>query len=224
MALHPHEPDPGNLWLARALWDSGAVQFGTFNIGATLASPIYVNGRRIISNPRSLRRVGELLADETRTLTGMLHPQLSPFELVAGVPMGGLHLATAFSLTADLPLIYPNPKARDHEIYEEIEGVYYPGQTVLLVDDLITGGSSVIETAETLRSAGLMVRDAIVLLDRQAGGRAHLQEHGILLHALLTAETLLNYLVSRELITQAQYAHTLTYILHTAGGEQAEGS
>ena len=222
MAIHPNEPDPGNLWLARALWDSGAVQFGNFNIGATLASPIYVNGCRIISNPRSLRRVGELLTEETRTLTGMLHPQLSPFELVAGVPMGGLHLATAFSLTADLPLIYPNPKARNHEMYEEIEGVYYPGQTVLLVDDLITGGSSVIETAETLRSAGLMVRDAVVLLDRQAGGGQRLHEHGIQLHAVLTVESLLNYLVSHELITQAQYAHALTYILRTASDEEAE--
>ena len=106
MSLRAHDPDPGNLWLARALWDSGAVQFGSFNLGATLDSPIYVNPRRLIGNPRTLRRIGELLADETRTLTGMLHPHLSPFELVAGVPLGGLHLATAFSLTSDVPLIY----------------------------------------------------------------------------------------------------------------------
>lgn len=218
MPSRASDPDPGNLWLARSLWDSGAVQFGTFNIGTTIASPIYVNARRLIGNPRTLRRVGELLADETRTLTGMLHPQLSPFELVAGVPLGGLHIATAFSLTADVPLIYPNPKAREHEVYEEIEGAYFPGQTVLLVDDLITGGSSVVETAETLRSAGLMVHDAIVLLDRQGGGQAALEEAGITLHPLLTIETLLNYLVARELITQAQYARALTYISRVTGG------
>ncbi len=218
MSPRAHDPDPGNLWLARSLWDSGAVQFGTFDLGATLASPIYINARRLIGNPRTLRRIGELLADETRTLSGMLHPHLSPFELVAGVPLGGLHLATAFSLTADVPLIYPDPRAREHDLYEEIEGTYFPGQTVLLIDDLITGGTSVVETVETLRSAGLMVHDAIVLIDRQAGGQARLAESGIRLHPLLKIESLLNYLVSRELITQAQYARTLTYVSRATGG------
>ena len=128
MSPRAHDPDPGNLWLARSLWDSGAVQFGTFDLGATLASPIYINARRLIGNPHTLRRIGELLADETRTLSGMLHPHLSPFELVAGVPLGGLHLATAFSLTADVPLIYPDPRAREHDLYEEIEGPTSPAR------------------------------------------------------------------------------------------------
>ena len=220
MPLRATEPDPGNLWLARSLWDAGAIQFGNFNIGTTIASPIYINPRRLISNPSTLRRIGRLLTEETRTLTGMMHPHLSPFELVAGVPMGGLHLATSFSLTADVPLIYPNPKAREHEVYEEIEGAYYPGQTVLLVDDLITGGSSVVETAETLRSAGLMVHDAIVLIDRQAGGRSSLARAGIKLQPLLTIESLLNYLVAGELITQAQYARALTYISRMSDGAE----
>ncbi|MEE9278302.1 MAG: phosphoribosyltransferase family protein [Dehalococcoidia bacterium] len=212
------EPDPSNLWLARILWDSGAVQFGEFSIGATVASPVYVNVRRLISNPRALRRIGEILVEETRTLAGMLHPQVSPFELVAGVPMGGLHIATAFALTADLPLIYPNPSANQHEVYEEIEGCYFPGQTVLLVDDLITGGSSIVETADMLRSAGLMVRDAFVLLDRQAGGRERLAEDGINLRSLLSLQVLLNHLVAGDLITQAQYALCLTHMERTGGG------
>ena len=81
------EPEPGNLWLARALWDSGGVLFGQFDIGATVDSPIYVNVRRIISNPRALRQIGDLITDETRMLGGMLRPHIQPFELVAGVPL-----------------------------------------------------------------------------------------------------------------------------------------
>ena len=210
-------PDPGNLWLARILWDSGAVQFGKFDLGVTLASPIYVNVRRVISNPRALRRIGQLIAEETRTLAGMLRPHIQPFELVAGVPMGGLHIATAFSLTADVPLIYPQPRARAHDLYEEIEGVYYPGQSVLVVDDLITGGRSAVETAEVLRAAGLRVSDVVVLLDRQAGGRDRLQAAGLTLHPLLSLEVLLNYLVSREFINQAHYAKCMAYIEQTGG-------
>lgn len=216
--MRSHDPDPGNLWLARILWDSGAVRFGEFSIGATQKSPIYVNVRRVISNPRALRHVGQLIAEETRTLSGMLRPPIEPFELVAGVPMGGLHIATAFSLTADVPMIYPHPRANEHEVYAEIEGTYYPGQTVLLVDDLITGGTSIVETAAKLREAGLQVHNAVVLLDRQAGGATRLRAEGIRLHPLLRLESLVNYLVSRELITQAQYAHCLTHIELTGGG------
>jgi orotate phosphoribosyltransferase/uridine monophosphate synthetase len=208
-------PNADPLWLARILWDSGAVQFGEFNVGATVKSPIYINLRRLISNPRAVRRIGEILVEETRTLTGMLHPHISPFELVAGVPMGGLHIATAFSLTADVPLIYPNPRAREHEVYEEIEGVYFPGQTVLLVDDLITGGSSAVETADMLRSAGLMVENAIVLLDRQAGGHRRMLQHGIQLQALLTMDALLHYLLARDSISPAQYAQCMTFLSTT---------
>ena len=212
------EPEPGNLWLARALWDSGGVLFGQFDIGTTVDSPIYVNVRRIISNPRALRQIGDLITDETRMLGGMLRPHIQPFELVAGVPLGGLHIATAFSLTSDVPLIYPHPRSEEHEVYEEIEGSYLPGQSVLLVDDVLTGGGSVQDTAERLRTAGLMVHDAIVLLDRQAGGPDRLEAEGIRTHPLLTMDALLNYLVSRELITEAIYAKCLTYMGQTLNG------
>lgn len=212
-----HEPDSGNLWLARILWDSGAIQFGEFNIGTTMRSPVYINTRLVISNPRALRRVGELIAEQTRTLSGMMRPSIVPFEVVAGVPIGGLHLATAYSLIADVPMIYPHPRADEHDIYPEIEGVYFPGQTALVIDDLITGGSSILQTGAMLREAGLNVQDAVVLLDRQAGAGARLRADGIRLHPLLKLETLVNYLVSRELITQAQYAQCLTYMEQTGG-------
>ncbi len=218
--MHSNDPEDSNLWLARILWDSGGVDFGNFDIGATLASPVYVNVRRIISNPRALRRVGTLIQDYTQTLSGMLRPAMAPFELVAGVPMGGLHIATALSLTTDLPLIYVHPRSGEANHYEDIEGSYYPGQTVVLIDDLITGGTSIVETADVLRSAGLMVHDAVALLDRQAGGRRRLQDAGIELHALLTLETLLNYLLSRSLITEAQYAQCMAYVQRTSQEEQ----
>ena len=211
-AWTPQQPEPGNLWLAHALWDSGAISFGRFDLGATRDSPVYINVRRLIGNPWALRRIGELLTDETRTLGGMLRPHIAPFELIAGVPMGGLHLATAFSLTANLPLIYVHPHSQPRHIEEEIEGSYVPGQTVLLVDDLMTGGASLRDAADQLRSAGLLVRDAFVLIDRGAGGAAALRREGVSVHSLLTLDRLLNYLLSRKLITEADYARCLTWL------------
>lgn len=200
----------GNLWLPKVLWDLGAVQFGDFNIGRTLHSPIYLNPRLLIGNPNAFRRTARVIKEEAETLLSMLHPGIAPFSLVAGVPFGGLHFATAFSLTAKIPLIYLHPSLADRA--EVIEGKYLPGQTVLIIDDLITHGTSIVETAGRLRDAGLLVHDAIVLVDRKQGGRERLRQHGINLIAILEIETLLNYLMSRGRIEEELYRRSLDYL------------
>jgi orotate phosphoribosyltransferase len=206
--------DFGNLWLAKALWDLGAVEFGDFNIGRTQHSPIYLNPRLLIGNPSAFRRSARVIKEEAETLLSMLHPALAPFSLVAGVPFGGLHFATAFSLAARIPLIYLHPARAGARTGKEeiIEGKYVPGQTVLVIDDLITHGSSIIETAGRLRASGLEVHDAIVLLDRKQGGRERLRSHGINLIAMLELETLLNYLMSHRKIDEETYRRCLTYL------------
>src|SRR4029450_12714798 len=103
-------------------------------------SPVYVNLRLLISNPAALRRVAEVMLGEVQTLQSMRHPRMEPYDLVAGVPFGGLHLATAFSLLSSTPMVYLHP-AKNGE-GNIIEGVYKGSQTVLIIDDLITGGSS----------------------------------------------------------------------------------
>ncbi len=200
----------GNLWLARELWELGAVQFGDFNVGRTLHSPVYVNLRLLVSRPAAMRRIARMMKEETETLLSMLHPQISPFSLVAGVPFGGLHLATAYSLTCNVPMIYLHP-ARDGR-RNVIEGNYVPGQSVVIIDDLITGGTSIIETAQELRDKGLVVKDALVLLDRRQGGRERLKMHNIHLIPILDLETLLNYLMSHGKISEDSFRASLEYL------------
>jgi orotate phosphoribosyltransferase len=200
----------GNLWLAKALWDLGAVQIGDFNIGRTHHSPVYLNPRLLIGNPNAFRRSARVIKEEAETLLSMRHSPLAPFSLVAGVPFGGLHFATAFSLGAKIPLIYLHP---DHAGEDPvIEGKYVPGQTVLIIDDLITHGSSIVETAGRLRDAGLLVHDAIVLVDREQGGRERLHQNGINLIRILSLETLLNYLMSGGKIGEETYRRALEYL------------
>jgi orotate phosphoribosyltransferase len=200
----------GNLWLARELWELGAIQFGDFNVGRTLHSPVYANLRLLISKPKVLSKIARMMKEETETLLSMLHPQVSPFSYVAGVPFGGLHLATSFSLTCNVPMIYLHP-TRDGSGHV-IEGKYDTGTTVLIIDDLITGGTSIVETAQQLRDAGLIVKDAIVLLDRRHGGRERLKAHNIHLIPMLDMETMLNYLMSNGKISEDWYRRSLDYL------------
>lgn len=198
-----------NLWLAQTLWKLGAVQFGSFTVGrSTVDSPIYINLRLLISNPTALWRAAHVILDEVLALQAMRNPQIAPFDLVAGVPFGGLHLATAFSLTAKVPMIYLHP--RDGE--PEIEGLWDVGQRVLIIDDLITTGGSILETTRRLENAGLVCRDVIVLVDRQQGARERLRRHGYNLTSILGIETLLNHLMSTGKISEEWYRRSLEYI------------
>lgn len=201
----------GNLWLADELWKLNAIDFGDFTLGRTAVhSPIYINLRRLISNPRALARCAKIIREELETLMSMRHPQVQPFTLVAGVPFGGLHVATAFSLNINSPMIYIHPPSTDKS--DVIEGRFVRGQTCLVIDDLITGGGSILQTAATLSEAGLVVRDAVALVDRQEGGRAALRQAGINLVTILTLEQIANYLMSAGHIDEDSYRRTMRYL------------
>lgn len=200
-----------NLWLADEIWNLGAIQFGDFSLGHTVVhSPVYINLRKLISSPSALQATVEVMIEEVRTLQSMRNPRVAHYDLVAGVPFGGLLLATAYSLLTGVPLLYLHP-AKDGES-TVIEGTYTAGQTVLIIDDLITGGSSVIQTAARLEAEHLMVEDALVLLDRQQGGRERLKRAGINLASILTLEAVLHYLGGSHKISGEWYHKSIEYL------------
>jgi orotate phosphoribosyltransferase len=201
----------GNLWLAEELWKLDAIDFGDFTMGRTAVhSPMYVNLRRLISSPKALARCAKIIREELEALMSMRNPHVQPFTLVAGVPFGGLHVATAFSLNVSTPMIYIHPPATSKA--DVIEGVYVRGQSCLIIDDLITGGGSILQTATTLSEAGLVVRDAVTLIDRQEGGRSALKAAGINLVSILTLEQIANYLMSQGYIAEDNYRRTMAYL------------
>ena len=74
-----------------------------------------------------------------------------------------------------------------------IEGEYHAGETAVIIDDLATTGGSKFEAIEKLTGAGLVVKDVVVLVDRQSGAKESLEQAGFHLHAVLTISALLEY-------------------------------
>ena len=206
--------DVGNQWLAQALHEVDAVQFGDFTMGrTTINSPVYVNLRKLVSNPRALARAARVMQEKVQTLQSKLHPQVQPFQRVCGIPFGGLHLATAFSLHTTTPMIYVHPAKERNGSRVFVEGVYEEGEHVLLIDDLVTTGGGIIETAEFLRTnAGLLVRDVLVLVDREEGARERLKGRGYNLNSILGLEAMLNYLMASEKIDEKWYRKSIDYL------------
>lgn len=200
-----------NLWIAEELWQLNAIEFGDFTLGRTAVhSPVYINVRRLISSPKVLARCARIIKEELETLISMKNPHVQPFSLLCGVPFGGLHLGTALSLAANTPMIYIHPPASEKG--GGIEGRFVSGQTCLVVDDLITGGGSILQAAATLGDSGLIVRDAVTLIDRQEGGRAALKANGINLVSILTLEQICNYLMSAGHIEELWYRRAMEYL------------
>jgi orotate phosphoribosyltransferase/uridine monophosphate synthetase len=194
------------------LFDLGAITFGDFTLGRTAVhSPVYINPRRILSEPVLLAHVAQLFDQEIKTAQGRRRPRLSPFSLVAGVPFGGLHLALAYSLTSGVPMCYARPASaggKDHLI----EGYYEAGQTALIIDDLITGGGSILQNAHILEEFGVQVQDAVVLIDREQGGAESLRQHGYNLLSILRLKTMLTYYYESDLITPTWYERSMNYL------------
>lgn len=205
-----------NLWLAEALFDLGGVALGDFTIGrTTVNSPVYVNPRVLISNPEVLRRVARLIDREIQAGMSRKRDPIQPFDLVAGVPLGGLHLATAYALETNTPMIYARPgtSSTPGELAGHgIEGRFQPGQRVLLIDDLIAGGGSIRETRALLEAAGLTVKEVVVLVDREDGNGEQPNHQGYDLMRLLTLRMMLTYYVNTGRITEDAYERCLAYL------------
>ena len=203
--------DVTNLWLAEALFRLGGVKFGNFTIGrTTVNSPIYIDPKVLLREPRILARAAQLIKSEIEAGMAMREPRFQPFDLVAGVPFGGLHLATAYSLASDVPVIYGVPAQGDGPA--KIEGRFKEGETVLIIDDLTTTGGSLLETLDILTGNGLVVHDAIVLVDRGQGGVERLKHHGLHLVPLLNLNQMLNFYMSRGIIGEEDFRRSVEYV------------
>ena len=186
--------------LALTLHSIGAVRFGQFELHSGRTSPIYIDLRLLASYPPALRQAAAAYRPWLESLT---------FDLIAATPLAGLPIGTAICLDMDVPLIYPRKSAKGYGTGKQIEGKWESGQTAVVVDDLITSGDSLLQGISYLTAAGLRVTDTVVLIDREQGGRAMLQELGYHLHSVMTISQLLAVLEREGRITSRQRAEVL---------------
>jgi len=176
--------------LATILVGLGALKFGDFVLSSGRRSPYYIDLRLLPSYPSALERIAEMYVEVLENEVGLGNLK------VAGIPTAGLPLATAVSLRARLPLIYVRETPKLHGEMKMIEGALSRGDTVVLIDDLVTTGGSLLKAAEAVRASGGRVEHAVVLIDREEGGSENLARAGIRLHAVSKISELLSWLES----------------------------
>lgn len=185
------------------LFDAGCIKFGEFKLKSGILSPVYVDFRILVDNPQLLKLVARHVGYKTSTLK---------FDRIAALPYAGLPIGVAVALERDIPLIYPRKEVKEHGTGRAIEGNFKPGERVVVVDDVITDGASKIEGIKPLEDAGLEVKDVVIILDREQGGKKILANAGYTLHSIMTLTKALDALVRLGKIPETVRAETLAFI------------
>jgi uridine monophosphate synthetase len=183
------------------LFDIGCLLFGDYVQASGAVFNYYVDLRQIISDPNLFHRVLHAYAGQLGELV---------FDRIAGIPYGSLPTATGLSLQLHKPLLYPRKEVKAHGARRLIEGDFEEGDRVVVVDDILITGNSVLEGIAKLESSGLEVEDVVVFIDH--GGRAdtsarqRLAREGYRCHAVLDIARITAVLHAAGRLTDAQAA------------------
>ncbi|AFS24479.1 orotate phosphoribosyltransferase [Chlamydia psittaci] len=181
------------------LYRIGAIQFGDFNLSDGQKTPIYVDMHLVISCPNVLQTIASLI--------WRLRPSFNS-SLLCGVPYIALALATCISLKYNISMVLRRKELKHSSQTDRIkvEGLFSPGQTCLVINDVVASGQSILETAKALEDEGLNIRESLVFLDRQVGGADALKDAGIKLRSVFTLEELVQSLLSKCELKEADAA------------------
>lgn len=157
----------------------GAVQVRShppFRLSSGGTSPIYIDNRRIVSFPWARDRIVELLVDVTEMVT---------FDYISATAMAGIPFGTLMADRLHLPMVYVRP-VKEHGLKNTVEGYLAPGSHVLIVEDHVTTGNSVIANAEAIRASGGYVSDCVCIT-------SYVETlSSLALHRLTTVQTILD--------------------------------
>jgi len=186
---------------------NSAIKFGDYILASGKKSPYYIDLRQTISSPITMDWIGNAL---TRIVINEIGKD--KIDKILGVPTAGVPFATVVSQKLAIPLIYYRQARKEHGVRKKIEGILDRNDRVLIIDDLITTGESVIESAEVVRDQGGVVNELVVLLDREQGGKERLRSSRIEPHVLFKISDAMEWLHTVGLIEDKIFDTVKRYI------------
>lgn len=191
--------------LALLLHEIGALKFGEFTYKSGAIGPMYLDLRLFISHPEVLKKVAKLYGQVLQNLE---------YDRLAGVAYAALPIAGAISLELNQPWIFMRKEGlkKDYGLQKSLEGEFTQGDTVVMIEDLANRATSLQEAIPAIEQHGLIVKDAVVLLDYDKGGKEALQAKGYTLHACMTVRELVDIMHTEGKIDDAHYQRCIDFL------------
>jgi len=182
---------------ATFLYKNDIIKFGNFTLASGKNSSYYIDLRLVPSFPHQFRKMIKNLQNLIIEKTG-----LDNFDILASVPTGGLVVASALAIEVVKPLIYVRNKPKEHGTTKSIEGKTSAGMKVVMVDDVATTGTSVLNGIKQLKESGLLISDVYVIINRLEGADKALDDTGVQIHQLTDILEITNVLFQEKLVSK----------------------
>ncbi len=154
-----------------------------FRLSSGVQSDFYVDCKTVVADPIALAKIGEYSFQKLKGLK---------FDCIGGLEIGAIAIAAIISHYGwqheqKWPNFVVRKQAKGHGLGKKIEGIVRPGAKAVIVDDVLTSGGSILQAVDAARQAGLIVDQALVIVDRQEqDGERNLAEAHVKLISLLT--------------------------------------
>jgi orotate phosphoribosyltransferase len=165
--------------LAKRIADVALLR-GEFTLRSGRKSNYYLDKYLFETQPDILKALGDLFAQK-------VGPQV---DRIAGAELGAVALAGVTSMAAGKPFVIIRNQKKDYGTSKLIEGKLQPGETVMIVEDVLTTGGQVLEAAKTLKDAGAKIDKIVAVIDRMEGARSNIESAGYIFEALFTTKDL----------------------------------
>lgn len=185
--------------VAQALLDLGAVKISLeppFTWSSGLKSPIYCDNRLIISDPATRKLV-------VSSMVQVIQNHFKEVEVIAGTATAGIPHAAFLAEVLDLPMVYVRSTPKGHGMHNQIEGQFPEGSKVLMVEDLISTGGSVIRAAHAIQAAGGEVIGVLAIFNYLLQtGKENFAKETFPLYTLSDYTSLVNIVTRQEAFSQ----------------------
>ena len=153
---------------------------GEFTLRSGRKSNYYLDKYRFETQPDVLTALGKLFAEHVTDKT----------DRIAGAELGAVPLAAAAGMASGKPIVFIRNQKKDYGTAKQVEGVLNAGETVLIVEDVLTTGGQVLEAARTLQDLGAKIEKIVAVIDRLEGARDNIEKAGFTFESLFTTKDL----------------------------------
>ena len=179
------------------LFKNNIIKFGNFTLSSGKKSSYYIDLRLVPSFPHQFRKMIKNLQKLIIEKIG-----LDNFDSLVSIPTGGLIIGSALAIETVKPLIYVRNKPKDYGTAKSIEGKISSDMQVMMIDDIATTGTSVLNGIKQLKAEGLSISNACVIINRLEGADKILNSVGVILHQLTDILEITEILFQEKLVSE----------------------